>query len=88
MSNIRSKITSQGQISVPSEIRRKLGIGPGSVIEWSDEGGEIVVRRAGRVTSEDLHRRLFDKTPSPKTLEEIREGIREHVRKRNARDRY
>lgn len=27
----RSKVTAQGQISVPAEVRRKLGVGPGSV---------------------------------------------------------
>jgi len=29
-----SKLTAQGQISVPAEVRRKLGLGPGSVLEW------------------------------------------------------
>ena len=29
----RSKPTAQGQISVPAEIRKKLGAGPGSVLE-------------------------------------------------------
>jgi bifunctional DNA-binding transcriptional regulator/antitoxin component of YhaV-PrlF toxin-antitoxin module len=28
----------QGQISVPVEIRRKLGVGPGSVLEWEQDG--------------------------------------------------
>src|SRR5690349_5426920 len=32
-----SKITAQGQISVPAEVRRKLGLGPGSVLEWEEE---------------------------------------------------
>ena len=31
MSLPQSKVTAQGQISVPAEIRRKLGIGPGSI---------------------------------------------------------
>jgi AbrB family looped-hinge helix DNA binding protein len=26
----QSKVTAQGQISVPDEVRKKLGIGPGS----------------------------------------------------------
>ena len=29
-----SKVTAQGQISVPAELRKELGIGPGSVLEW------------------------------------------------------
>ena len=44
------------QISVPVDVRRKLGIGPGSVLEWEEEGNKIVVRRAGRFSSEDIQR--------------------------------
>lgn len=80
-----SKVTSQGQISVPTEVRKRLGIGPGSVLEWEQDGERIVVRRAGRYTSEDLHRALFDKPPQPRTLDEIDDAIREAVMRRHAR---
>ena len=43
----RSKVTAQGQISVPAEVRRRLGVGPGSVLEWHEEDGKIVVRDPG-----------------------------------------
>jgi AbrB family looped-hinge helix DNA binding protein len=45
----QSKVTAQGQISVPVEVRRKLGIGPGSVLEWDEEGDAVVVRKAGHL---------------------------------------
>jgi len=81
-----SKLTAQGQISVPAEVRRKLGLGPGSVLEWDEEGGAIVVRRAGRHSSEDVHRALFGKAPpKPQALEEMKEGQRRYVRERHAR---
>lgn len=80
-----SKLTAQGQISVPTEVRRRLGIGPGSVLEWDEEGERIVVRRAGRYSSEDMHRALFEEAPEPKTLEELKQGVRQHVRGRHAR---
>ena len=80
-----SKLTAQGQISVPTEVRRRLGIGPGSVLEWDEEGERIVVRRAGRYTSEDMHRALFEEAPEPRTLEELKEGVRQYVRGRHAR---
>jgi antitoxin PrlF len=80
-----SKLTAQGQISVPAEVRRKLGIGPGSVLEWDAEGGNIVVRRAGRYTSEEVHQALFATTPRRRTLPELKEGIRKYVRGRHAR---
>jgi antitoxin PrlF len=80
-----SKVTAQGQISVPAEVRRRLGIGPGSMLEWEEEGEKIVVRRAGRYTSEDIHRALFPEAPEPRTLEELKDGVKKHVKNRHAR---
>jgi AbrB family looped-hinge helix DNA binding protein len=65
-----SKLTAQGQISVPAEVRRKLGIGPGSILEWDEDGEKIVVRRAGHYTSEDVHGALFPKPLKSRTLVE------------------
>ena len=81
-----SKVTAQGQISIPADVRRKLGIGPGSLLEWDEDGDKIVVRRAGRFTSTDIHNVLFGHAPpAPKTLAELKEGIREHARKKFGR---
>ena len=86
MTLARSKITAQGQISVPAEVRRKLGIGPGSVLEWNEEGEKIVVRRSARYNWEDVHRALFpDGPPKPRTLAELKQGIKRHALGRNAR---
>jgi AbrB family looped-hinge helix DNA binding protein len=81
-----SKITAQGQISVPAEVRRKLGAGPGSVLEWKEEGGHIVIRRVGRFSSVDIHQALFGSTPPKKRgLDELKAGIRRYAQKRYAR---
>ena len=80
-----SKVTADGQVSVPPEIREKLGIGPGSVLEWHEEGDQVVLRKAGRYTSEDIHRALFPTPPEPRTIEEMDEGIRRHLRAKHAR---
>ena len=81
-----SKVTAQGQISVPADIRRKLGIGPGSVLEWEQDGDKMAVRRVGRFTSQDIHRALFGKRgPETRSLDELREGIRHYARERYAR---
>ena len=82
----QSKVTAQGQTSVPLEVRRKLGIGPGSVLEWEEQGEAVVVRRAGRYNSEDIHRAVFPNGPgTPRTASELKEGIRRHIKKRHAR---
>lgn len=80
-----SKLTAQGQISVPAEVRRRLGLGPGSVLEWDEEDDKIVLRRAGRYTSEDVHRALFPKPPQPQTLVELKDGVRQYMKGRYAR---
>ena len=86
MTIAHSKVTAQGQISVPAQVRRKLGVGPGSVIEWTEEGERVVVRRAGRYTFEDIHRALFPKgPPKARTIEEMKDGMRQRARKRFAR---
>jgi AbrB family looped-hinge helix DNA binding protein len=61
MSPPQSKLTAQAQISVPAEIRRLLGAGPGTILEWEQDGERIVVRKAGRFSSEDIHRAIFAK---------------------------
>ena len=80
MALAHSKVTAQGQISVPVEVRRKLGIGPGSILEWDEDGDSIVVRRSARFTSLDIHRALFPKqAPKSRTVEDMKEGIRRQV---------
>jgi AbrB family looped-hinge helix DNA binding protein len=82
----QSKVTAQGQISVPVEVRRKLGIGPGSVLEWDEEGDAVVVRKAGWHTSEDIHRAIFAQRKAvPKKLEEFDKGVRRYMKKKHAR---
>jgi antitoxin PrlF len=81
-----SKVTAQGQISVPASVRKRLGVGPGSILEWEDRDGEIVVRRTGKYTFEDIRRKLFPKgPPKARTVEEMDEGIRREMRRRYAR---
>lgn len=54
-----SRLTQQGQVSIPAEVRRRLGLVPGAVIEWDSDGDNVVVRRAGRYTSTDIHEAVF-----------------------------
>ena len=86
MAIARSRVTSQGRISIPAEVRRKLGIGPGSLLQWDEEEGKVVVRRVGRFSSEDIHAAVFPKgPPTPRSLEEIKDGIRRHLKAKHDR---
>jgi antitoxin PrlF len=84
MSVAKSRVTAQGQISVPAEVRKRLGIGPGSVLEWDEQDGRVIVRKAVRHTSQDVHDALFG-GEAPREAIDIKEGIRKYIRKRHAR---
>ena len=86
MSNLQSRLTAQGQISVPAEVRRELGVGPGSVLIWEPRNGEFIVRRAGKNSSADVHAALFgDETRTSRGATDVKAGIRKYIRRRHAR---
>jgi antitoxin PrlF len=81
----QSRITSQGQLSVPAEVRKRLAVEPGAILEWDAEGDRVFVRRVGRYDSEEVHHALFGAQPERRSLDELKEGIRQHARARRAR---
>ena len=85
MAIAQSKLSPQGQISIPAEIRKRLGLSPGSVLEWDDRNGEIIVRKAGRFTAVDVHEALFGSAGTRKPRADVKEGIRKYIRRRHAR---
>ena len=85
MALAQSRLTAQGQISVPAEVRKKLGVGPGSVLEWDEQNDHVVVRRAGRYTSEDVHHALFPGEGAREGAMDVKNAIRKYIRKRHAR---
>ncbi len=80
-----SKLTAQGQISVPAAVRKKLGLAPGSTIEWIEEGDAVVVRRGGQFSFVDINKTLFPKGP-PTEKVDVKEAIRTYIRRKHARD--
>jgi antitoxin PrlF len=88
MEKVQTKLTTQGQVSVPASVRRLLNLTPGSVLVWSQEGGRIVVERGTRYTTLQAHQALFpqvsDRAMPAKTLAELKQGIRDNVRRRHA----
>ncbi len=39
------RVTSKGQVTIPIEIRDRLGIVPSSDVEFVEEGGHVVLRK-------------------------------------------
>ena len=82
----KSRITSQGQISVPAEVRRRLGLAPGSFIEWDQLDGLLVVRKVGGNESMDVHAALFEGAPVARANRTVSGGISDYMRRKHARD--
>lgn len=40
-----SKVTTKGQVTIPQAIRDRLGIHPGTVVEFRVSGGAVVLRK-------------------------------------------
>jgi AbrB family looped-hinge helix DNA binding protein len=40
------KVTTKGQVTIPQDIRERLGIHPGSTVEFGVEGDVVTIRRA------------------------------------------
>lgn len=83
-----TKLTSQGQVSVPAAVRHALGLKPGSILEWTDQGGQIVVKRATRCSTADVHQALFGEdsvaTQPAKTPADMKQGIRDLMQRKYA----
>ena len=85
MQKAQTKITSQGQVSVPAAVRNFLHLTPGSVLVWTQDGDRVVVERATRHSTADVHQALFgEQAPAgmpAKSLDELKQGIRQRMRR-------
>ena len=88
MLKIQTKLTSQGQVSIPAAVRHLLGLTPGSTVEWVQDGDDIIVKRAVRSSSADVHTALFPeaaKEPASaaaaKTLAQLKQGVAQRMQR-------
>ena len=88
MEKMQTKLTSQGQVSVPAAVRKFLHLIPGSALVSTQDGARIVVERATRHSTDEVHQALFPDAPPTgapaKTLTELKQGIRQHMQRRHA----
>ena len=69
---LSSSVTTKGHVTIPIELREKLGIKPGDRVGFVDEGGRIVLQR-----QETAIEAIFGvvKTSKGVTLEQMEEAI-------------
>lgn len=43
---MKSTVTEKGQVTIPKSLRDRLGIRPGQVVEFAEDGGRLVLSKA------------------------------------------
>ena len=74
---IKTKVSSRGQIVIPKEIRDKLGIKPGTILNVSIEGKRIVLEPA--LEPPNIFVELGEK--SEEILQELRKENKERIKR-------
>jgi AbrB family looped-hinge helix DNA binding protein len=70
MESSSSKVSSQNQITLPTDVRNKLGVGPGDKVVFIEEDDKVVIRSLKDMIYEMVEGfKDFDKTDK-----EFREG--------------
>ena len=87
MSTKQSKLTSQGQVSVPASVRQFLSLSPGATMLWMQEGERMWVGRAVTHTTTDVHQALFGNSAPKQTTDtqDTNQAIRSFIQKKHAR---
>ena len=80
-----TRITSQGQLSMPAAIRKSLGLAPGSLVEWNLRGDEVVVRRSARLDSKAMHDAIFQGRKPVSNGMTKNDAIAAYIREKHAR---
>ena len=69
---MKATVSEKGQVTIPKELRTKLGIGPGSVLEFQEERGRLMGRKAGRNPVDDVLGTLDLTEPVDAFVERVR----------------
>jgi len=72
MTEMRTVMTRKGQVTIPAEIRRQLGLGRGDKVTFVIDHGEVRVKRTGSVVERTAG--AFRTRGAPLTAEELREA--------------
>ncbi|HCF57558.1 MAG TPA: hypothetical protein DFS52_06145 [Myxococcales bacterium] len=69
---MKSLVSKQGQVTIPKELREKLGIRPGAVLEFFEENGRLVATPAAKDPVEEVYGILQLGRSTDEYLEEVR----------------
>jgi AbrB family looped-hinge helix DNA binding protein len=44
---MKARVAERGQVTIPKRLRERLGVGPGTVLEFSEERGRLIAIKSG-----------------------------------------
>ena len=47
--SMKARVTKRGQVTIPKPLRERLGVKPGAMLEFSEEGGRLIVVKSESV---------------------------------------
>lgn len=74
-----SKLTTKGQVTIPSSVRKKLHLKSGDTIEFTEKNGEIILKSIKKTVS-DVFGVLSRKNQKPLSVEEMNNKIRQRFK--------
>ena len=45
----KARVAERGQVTIPKFLRERLGVKPGTVLEFSEEGGRLIAAKSGGI---------------------------------------
>lgn len=70
---MKAIVSEKGQVTIPKSVRTKLGLRPGTVIEFEADRGRLIGRKAGgRDVIDELYGSLKMDEPVDEYIERIR----------------
>jgi antitoxin PrlF len=65
---MKAIVSEKGQVTIPKKIRRRLGILPGTVMDFEAQGGRLVAKKTD--TAEDVVRTITGIIKGPADIDE------------------
>ena len=77
MKELLSTVTSKGQVTIPAEIRRRLGVSPHDKVAFIVEDDEVRLARRGSVVAQTAG--ILKTDQPPMSAEELREAAEKAI---------
>ena len=49
MKSMKARVAERGQVTIPKPLRERLGVTPGTVLEFTEEHGRLIAVKSGSV---------------------------------------